>query len=70
MPNATPLSFADSLALSITEACARSSIGRTTFYKLLKGGQIPAHKCGRRTIILPDELRQALESLPRTGRNA
>jgi excisionase family DNA binding protein len=70
MQNFVPCDSADSLALSVTEACARSSIGRTTFYKLLKGGQIPAHKCGRRTIILPDELRQALESLPRIGRNA
>lgn len=70
MKSFVPRESADSRALSITEACARSSIGRTTFYKLLKAGQIPARKCGRRTIILSDELRQALESLPRIGRNA
>jgi excisionase family DNA binding protein len=62
--------IADSLALSVTEACERSSIGRTTLYKLLKSGQITAHKCGRRTIILPDELCQGLKSLPRTRRDA
>ena len=59
----------NSLGLSVAEACGRSSIGRTTFYKLLKNGQIqiPAHKCGRRTIIFAEELRQAFESLPRLG---
>jgi len=56
---------AHSLALSVKEVCERTSIGRTTLYKYLKGGQIPACKIGRRTVILLDELEQALKSLPR-----
>jgi excisionase family DNA binding protein len=68
MPNLVPRETAHLLAFSVKEACEHSSLGRTTFYKYLKLGQIPAHKCGRRTIILLDELHQALKSLPRTGR--
>jgi excisionase family DNA binding protein len=52
------------LALSVEEACEFSSIGRTTFYELMKSNQIPARKCGRRTIILLDGLHHALKSLP------
>jgi excisionase family DNA binding protein len=55
------------LALSVKEACEHSSLGRTTFYKYMGLGKIPAHKCGNRTIVLMDELHQALMSLPRAG---
>ncbi len=68
MPNLEPREIAHSLALSVREACEHIGIGRTSFYKLLKGGKITAHKCGRRTIVLPSELEQALKSLPRAGR--
>jgi excisionase family DNA binding protein len=52
------------LAHSITEACARSGIGRTAIYELINTGQPPARKRGRRTLILADDLRRCLESLP------
>jgi excisionase family DNA binding protein len=68
MPNSLPREIAHFFALSVKEACNLSSLGRTTFYKLLKSGKIPARKCGRRTIILRDELHHALKSLPRAGR--
>jgi excisionase family DNA binding protein len=57
------------LALSVEEACKLCRLGRTTFYKLIKGGKITAHKCGRRTIVLWAELEQALKSLPIAGRS-
>jgi len=56
---------AQPFALSVKEACKLSSIGRTTFYKLLKSELITARKCGNRTVVLRDELEQALKSLPR-----
>jgi excisionase family DNA binding protein len=68
MQHTLPREAADLLALSVTEACKLSRLGRTTFYKYLKLGKIPARKCGRRTIVLRDELNQALKSLPRAGR--
>jgi excisionase family DNA binding protein len=70
MSKSVPREIADSIALSVKEACKVSGIGRTSFYKLLKGGKITARKCGRRTIVLPSELEQALKSLPHAGRAA
>ena len=70
MTNKPPNDVADQRALSVKEACKYISLGRTSFYKLVKSGQIPARKCGRRTIVLPSELEQALKSLPRAGRTA
>jgi excisionase family DNA binding protein len=52
------------LAHTITEACARSGIGRTSMYELINTGQLPARKRGRRTLILADDLRRCLEALP------
>jgi excisionase family DNA binding protein len=56
--------------LSVKEVCYYLGLGRTTFYKLVRNGDIPAHKCGRRTFVLRDELDEALRSLPRVGRAA
>jgi excisionase family DNA binding protein len=68
MYKSVPGESANWRALSVNQACALSGIGRTNFYKLLKNGKITAHKCGGRTIILSDELHQALKALPRAGR--
>jgi excisionase family DNA binding protein len=62
--------IADSIALSVREACELSSLGRTSFYKFVKSGQIPTRKLGRRTIVLLSELERALKSLPRAARAA
>ena len=70
MPNFFPRETAHSLALSVNEACKLGGFGRTHFYELMRSGKIPARKCGRRTIILSDELLQALKSLPRAGRDS
>jgi excisionase family DNA binding protein len=67
MADCMPREIADSIALSVEEACELTSLGRTTFYGLMKSKKIPARKCGRRTIIILDELYQALKSLPRAG---
>ena len=52
------------LAHNITEACARSGIGRTAIYELINTGQLPARKRGRRTLILAEDLQRCLQSLP------
>jgi|HubBroStandDraft_1064217.scaffolds.fasta_scaffold3706004_1 excisionase family DNA binding protein len=70
MKNKPPHDAADQRALSVKEACEYISLGRTSFYKFVKSGQIPARKWGRRTIVLLSELEQALKSLPRAGRAA
>jgi excisionase family DNA binding protein len=50
--------------LSISEACAFAGIGRTKIYQAISEGSLKARKCGKRTLILRDELRQFLASLP------
>jgi excisionase family DNA binding protein len=50
--------------LSISEACAVAGIGRTKIYQAITDGNLKARKCGKRTLILRDELRHFLASLP------
>ena len=50
--------------LSISEACAFAGIGRTKIYQAIADGSLKARKCGKRTLILRDELRDFLTSLP------
>lgn len=50
--------------LSISDACAMAGIGRTKVYEAIATGSLKARKCGKRTIILRDDLRQFLASLP------
>lgn len=52
------------LAVPISDAVKMAAIGRTTFYKLMKAGDIPARKCGARTVVLMVDLERFLLSLP------
>jgi excisionase family DNA binding protein len=55
------------LALTIAEACAASRSGRTTIYEAIKRGELVARKRGRKTLILPEDLRRWVEDLPVTS---
>jgi excisionase family DNA binding protein len=50
--------------LSVFEACAVAGIGRTKLYEAIATGALVARKFGKRRIILRDDLRQFLNSLP------
>lgn len=52
------------LAYSVAEACSVARAGRTALYEALRTGELRAVKRGRRTLILTDDLRRWLESLP------
>jgi len=52
------------LALSITEACSASRIGRTTLYSAINAGELRARKVGRRTVVLHQDLVDWLASRP------
>lgn len=50
-------------ALSIQEACTAMCLGRTKLYQLISTGKLKAHKIGKRTIILKDDLDEFLNNL-------
>ena len=52
------------LAYSIAEACSVAHAGRTALYEAIRSGALRAVKRGRRTIVLAEDLRRYLESLP------
>lgn len=52
------------LAYSVAEACAVARTGRTSLYEAIRSGALRAVKRGRRTIVLAEDLRRYLESLP------
>jgi excisionase family DNA binding protein len=50
--------------LTIHEACTYSGIGKTKLYEAIASGKLKAHKAGKRTLILSNDLRDYLSSLP------
>ena len=55
------------LAHSLTDACKRIGVGRTTMYHLVKSGQIKALKIASKPVILESELQRFLSDLERTS---
>jgi excisionase family DNA binding protein len=45
------------LAYSIKEACAASSLGRTTLYAHIAAGRLQSHRIGGRTVIPAESLK-------------
>jgi excisionase family DNA binding protein len=52
------------MALTIIEACDATRTGKTKIYEEIKAGRLRAHKRGRTTLILPEDLREWVASLP------
>lgn len=51
-------------ALSLAEVSAATGLGRTKLYEAISAGKLRARKCGSRTLVLRDDLRAFLASLP------
>jgi|SRR5580700_9240810 excisionase family DNA binding protein len=54
----------DLLAYTIAQAAEAAATGKTALYEALGSGELPAHKRGRRTLILATDLRDWLQRLP------
>jgi excisionase family DNA binding protein len=52
------------MAYSIDQACSVTGLGRTSLYQLIKSGKLIARKCGRRTLIMADDLSASLNRFP------
>ena len=52
------------LAHTIEDAARITTCGRTSIYAAIKDGALKARKFGRRTVILDEDLRAWLASLP------
>lgn len=62
MSNEKPTAYSKA-AFTIAEAAAQTSIGRTTLYAKLKTGELRARKCGRKTLILAQDIQNFLDGL-------
>ena len=54
----------DPLAYTIAQAAKAAAVGRTGLYEAIASGDLPAHKRGRRTLVLAADLRGWLVKLP------
>lgn len=48
------------LAHSVTAACERLGVGKTTIYELIKAGEIRPFKIGRKTLIPETDLQRVI----------
>jgi excisionase family DNA binding protein len=47
----------DQLLYTIAQCCRVAAIGRTKFYELIKKGEIPVRKIGKKTLVAATDLR-------------
>jgi excisionase family DNA binding protein len=52
------------LALTVSEACTAARVGKTALYEAIASGALIARKRGRKTLVLPSDLREWIERLP------
>lgn len=55
------------ISATIRQAVDMSGLSRSSIYLAMKGGKLPARKCGRRTLILVEDLQSFVKSLPAAG---
>lgn len=55
----------NTISYRIDEAVKVSGIGRSKLYEIIKKGDLPAIRLGRRTLIRSDHLKTFIENLPR-----
>jgi excisionase family DNA binding protein len=58
------------IAVSIQEAVRLSGVGRSSIYEAVNRGEIPIRKRGRRSLVMVEDLRRWIETLPSTNSTA
>jgi|tagenome__1003787_1003787.scaffolds.fasta_scaffold20760758_1 excisionase family DNA binding protein len=53
--------------LSVQDACRVAGLGRSTIYEAIARGALKSRKCGRRRLILREDLMDMLANLPASG---
>lgn len=68
IPSPAPLrekfEIVEPIGLSIAQVCALSGIGRTRIFAAIGTKALVARKCGRRTVVLREDLIAFLRGLP------
>jgi excisionase family DNA binding protein len=54
----------EQIALTVAEACAAARVGKTVLYQAIASRALVARKRGRRTLVLPADLRDWVQRLP------
>ena len=54
----------ESLTVTVREACELLGFGKTSFYRAISEGRLPAKKWGKRTIVMRHDLESFLAGLP------
>jgi excisionase family DNA binding protein len=54
----------EQLALTVAEACVAARVGKTALYQAIACGDLVARKRGRRTLVLPADLKAWIAKLP------
>jgi excisionase family DNA binding protein len=54
----------EQLALTVAEACEAARVGKTVLYQAIARGALIARKRGRKTLVLPEDLRVWIGKLP------
>jgi predicted DNA-binding transcriptional regulator AlpA len=57
--------FGERLAFTIPQLTSASGISRTSVYREIQAGRLEIRKIGRRTVVLAEDARRWLASLPR-----
>lgn len=52
------------LAYSVADACKIAAVSRTTLYEAIRRKEITPRKCGKKTLILADDLKNWVNNLP------
>ncbi len=55
---------AERVAYTLTDAVTAIGLSRATIYRAIQSGHLPAHKVGRRTLLLVDDLKRWLAGTP------